>query len=83
MAKLIALSPINHDGKEFAEGDELSVKDDDQTAALVAVGAAVVKGAKSPAQVAAEEAAAAREAADAADAKARDEAAKGDQPPAA
>jgi len=43
MAKLIALHPVNHDGKEFAEGESFTVSDEAQVAQLVKAGAAVAK----------------------------------------
>lgn len=46
MPKLVALSPVNHDGKDYAEGDEFEVKDKDQAQALKDAGAAVIKGEK-------------------------------------
>jgi peptide subunit release factor 1 (eRF1) len=70
MTKLIALTPINHDGKEFAEGDTLDVTDKAQVAQLVDSGAASIKGQKSKVEAAADAAAAAQAAADAADAQA-------------
>lgn len=48
MAKVIALSPVEHDGKPFAEGDEFEVKDKAQVAALKAAGSVIVKGEKLP-----------------------------------
>lgn len=42
--KLIALSPIEHDGVAYAIGDDLDVKDKVQAEALVSVGSAVVAG---------------------------------------
>jgi hypothetical protein len=59
MAKLTALQPINHDGKEYAEGDTLSVTDDAQVAQLLDANAAVSTSIKSRAQKAAEAAEAA------------------------
>lgn len=49
MAKLIALSTIEHDGKVYAEGDEFNVADKAQVAALEAAGVAVVAGKKAAA----------------------------------
>lgn len=46
MAKLIALSNVDHDGKRIDEGSEFDVKDEDQAKALVKSGAAEVKGSK-------------------------------------
>lgn len=40
MAKLKALTPIRHNGTEYAEGDVLDVADKAQAAALVEAGAA-------------------------------------------
>jgi len=68
MAKLIALTPINHDGKNYTEGDALEVTDAAQVAQLVDAGAAVVKGGKTKAAQAAEVEAAAAQAALEADA---------------
>ena len=47
MPKLIALTPINHDGKQHAEGDTFDVTDKAQVAQLVESGAASVKGGSS------------------------------------
>ena len=70
MTKLIALHPINHDGKNYELGDALELTDKAQIAQLVDSGAAVVKGAKTKAEVAAESADAAALAAAQADANA-------------
>jgi nucleotide-binding universal stress UspA family protein len=43
--KLIALSPIDHDGQRYEEGDELDVTSKPQAEALVACGAALALGA--------------------------------------
>lgn len=75
MAKLIALHPVNHDGKDVAEGDTFTVSDEAQIAQLVESGSAVVKGSKSKAEATAEAAAAAAQAAADADAAAAAEAA--------
>lgn len=40
MAKLVALTPINHDGKLYEIGEDLQVSDKAQIAQLVSVGAA-------------------------------------------
>ena len=74
MPKLTALQPINHDGKDYQEGDTFTVKDDAQVAQLVEVGAAAVEGGKTKAQKAAETAAQAKADAEAADASAAAEA---------
>ena len=58
MAKVVALSPVEHDGKAFTEGDEFEVSDKAQVAALEAAGAVVVKGKKAAAPAAADEQAA-------------------------
>lgn len=63
MAKLTVLSPINHDGVDYAVGDELSLTDKAQMAALLECGSAVAIGGRTPAQKAASEAAAAAKAA--------------------
>lgn len=70
MAKLIALQPINHDGKDYAIGDSLNVSNAAQIAQLVDVGAARIEGKKSKAEEAADAAAAALAAAAEADAQA-------------
>lgn len=44
MPKLIALTPINHDGELYAVGDEINVKDKVQAAALVDSGSALEAG---------------------------------------
>jgi len=49
MAKVIALSPVDHDGVLREEGDEFEVKDQSQIEALKAAGAILVKGEKKPA----------------------------------
>lgn len=48
MAKLIVLSPVMHDGKLLNEGDELTLTDKAQIAALKEAGAVIVKGEKLP-----------------------------------
>lgn len=54
--KLIALTPIEHDGVQYAIGDELNVGDKTQAKALVSLGAAVTPDeAKRAAQAAAGE----------------------------
>jgi hypothetical protein len=75
MAKLTALTTINHDGKDFFAGDVFDVSDAAQVAQLVEAGAAVVKGGKTKAAQAAEVEAAAAQAAAEADALAAAEAA--------
>ena len=70
MPKLIALTPINHDGKNVDEGDAFDVTDKAQVAQLVESGAACIKGQKSKAEAAAEVAEAAALAAAQADAQA-------------
>ena len=47
MAKLIALQPIDHDGKHHAPGSTLTVSDKAQIAQLIQVGAAALDGDKS------------------------------------
>ena len=76
MAKLSALQPISHNGKDYAEGDTLTVTDKAQIAQLVDAGAAVVDGGKSRAAEAAEAAEAAAAAAALADQTAAVEAAE-------
>jgi hypothetical protein len=71
MAKLTAQQPINHDGKDYAIGDTLTVTDKAQIAQLVDVGAAVVEGTKSRAKEAADASDAAAQAAAQADAIAK------------
>jgi len=39
--KLIAQSPIEHDGEAYGVGQPLTVEDEDQAKALVAAGAAI------------------------------------------
>ena len=71
MAKLTALQAINHDGRDYAEGETLTVTNPVQIAQLVDSGAAVVEGTKTKAakaQEAAEAAALAALEADAAQA---------------
>lgn len=63
MAKLIALTSINHDGKDYTEGDAIEVTSAAQVAQLVEAGAAVVKGGKTKAAQTAEAEAAAAQAA--------------------
>ena len=75
MAKLIALQPICHDGKDYAEGDTLDVAGEASIAQLVDAGAAKPKGGKSKAEKAADEAQAAAVAAAEADAAAAAESA--------
>jgi hypothetical protein len=75
MAKLTALQPINHDGKQYDEGDVLDLSDQAQIAQLVDAGAAVVKGTRTKAAVVADAAEAAAKAAAEADAAAAAEAA--------
>ena len=48
MAKLIVLSRVMHDGKLLEVGDELTISDKAQIAALKEVGAVLVKGEKLP-----------------------------------
>lgn len=67
MTKLTALTPINHDGVDVAEGATFDVADEKQISQLVDCGAAAVKGRKSKAQEAAEVAQAAADAAAQAD----------------
>lgn len=38
--KLIVLSPVVHDGKEYDEGDAVDIKDEAQAQALIEAGAA-------------------------------------------
>ena len=73
--KLTLLSPVNHDGKDYAEGDSLDIKDEAQAQALVDAGVAKLAGKKSKAEEKAEADAAAKAAAEAADAAAREAAA--------
>lgn len=42
--KLIARTPINHDGKNYAEGEPLDVKEKKQAQALIDCGAAEEEG---------------------------------------
>lgn len=67
MAKLTALTTIEHDGKPVGEGEVFTVTDDAQIAQLVASGAATVEARKARASKAQDDAdaAAARVAADA------------------
>jgi hypothetical protein len=62
------LSPVNHDGKDYAEGDALTIKDDAQAQALIDAGIAKEVGKLSKAEAKAEAEAAAKAEADAADA---------------
>lgn len=39
MAKYIVINPVQHDGKEYAEGDTIEVSDKAQADALLAAGA--------------------------------------------
>lgn len=50
--KLTVLSPVVHDGKEYAEGDTLDIKDDAQAEALIEVGAAEAATSKKAAKAA-------------------------------
>ena len=79
--KLIVLSPVVHDGKEYDEGDAVDIKDEAQAHALIDTGAAKHAGKKSRAEEKAETEAAAKAAAEAADAVAREAAADGYQQP--
>jgi hypothetical protein len=54
MPRLIALTPINHDGHAFDVGDTFDVTSKAQVAQLVESGAATIKGQKSKAEVTAE-----------------------------
>jgi hypothetical protein len=63
MAKLTALQPINHDGRDYADGDTLTVTNPAQIVQLVDSGAAVVEGTKTRAAKALETADAAAQAA--------------------
>lgn len=75
MAKLTALTTINHDGKDYELGDQFEVTDKAQIAQLVECGAAAVKGQRSKAEANAEAAEAAAAAAAQADELAAAEAA--------
>ena len=44
--KLTVLSPVEHDGKAYADGDTVDVKDEVQAEALIASGAAEALPAK-------------------------------------
>jgi hypothetical protein len=46
--KLIARTTINHDGKSYAEGESLDVKDKKQAQALIDCGAAEEEGKAKP-----------------------------------
>ena len=46
--KLTVLSPVSHDGKDYAEGDTVDVKDEAQATALIAAGVAAAIPAKKP-----------------------------------
>lgn len=48
--KLTVLSPVNHDGREYAEGDTIEIKDEAQAQALISAGAAEPVVAKKPAK---------------------------------
>lgn len=74
MAKLTALTPINHDGKDYDVGDQFEVTDKAQIAQLVECGAVVAKGTRSKADTTVEAAEAAALAAAQADALAAAEA---------
>lgn len=74
MAKLTALEPINHNGRDYQPGDSLTVNDEKQIAQLVESGAAVVDGTKTRAKKASETAEAAVAAAQAAEEAAKAEA---------
>lgn len=50
--KLNVLSPVVHDGKEYAEGDTVEIKDEAQAAALIEAGAAEAAAAKKAAKAA-------------------------------
>lgn len=80
--KITVLSPVVHDGKEYAEGDTLDIKDEAQAQALIEGGAAKQAGKRSKAEEKAEAEAEAKAAAEAADAAAREAAAAaGEQKP--
>ena len=79
--KITVLSPVVHDGKEYAEGDTVDIKDEAAALSLIEAGAAKQAGKKSKAEEKAEAEAAAKEAAEAADAAARAAAAGGEQKP--
>lgn len=74
MPKLTALTPINHNGRDYGIGDTFDVSDKAQVEQLVQCGAAVASGQKTKAQAAAEVAEAASLAAAQADATAAAEA---------
>ena len=78
--KLTLLSPVSHDGRDYAEGDALDIKDEAQAQALIDAGVAKQTGKKSKAEEKSEADAAAKAAAEAADAAAREAAALADQP---
>lgn len=48
MKKLIALSPIDHDGLSYGEGEPLQVDDDKQAQALIDAGVAIEQKGKAP-----------------------------------
>ncbi len=50
--KLAVLSPVNHDGKDYAEGETVDIKDEAQAQALVDVGVAEVVVSKKAAKAA-------------------------------
>jgi len=52
--KLTVLSPVNHDGKDYAEGDTLELKDEAAAEALIASGAAEAAAASKKAAKAAD-----------------------------
>jgi ribosomal protein L9 len=79
--KITLLSPVVHDGKEYADGDTVEIKDEAQAQALIETGAAKEAGKKSKAEAKAEAEAAAKAAAEAADAAAREASAGGEQRP--
>lgn len=65
--KVVLTTPVEHDGRAYGDGDELTLGDD-QAQALIDAGAAVAvgrkpRGSKTPEQLAADEAAAAADAA--------------------
>ena len=69
--KLILLSPVNHDGKDYAEGDTLIVKDDAQAKALIDAHIASEAGKLSKAEAKAEAGAIAKAEAEAGEAAAK------------
>ena len=52
--KLTVLSPVVHDGKEYAEGDTLDIKDEAAAASLIEAGAAEAVQGKRAAKAAAQ-----------------------------